>query len=96
MNRKYPRQTLFRSETRSRAVSCGLLLEQWRGCDYFRVLSSLVYCLVRCLVGLLAEFSGRRHDRVLRADHVAGLMLSAQGMLQIHWLKPWPVIRRWR
>jgi len=31
-----------------------LLREQWRGCDYLGVLLSLVYRLVRCLVGLPA------------------------------------------
>ena len=46
--------SVSRSEIRFRAVSWGLLRDQWRGWGHLGVLLSLVYRLVRCLFGLLA------------------------------------------
>jgi hypothetical protein len=45
---------LSRSETRFRAVSWRFAAGHRRGWDYLEVLLSLLYRLVRCLLGLLA------------------------------------------
>jgi hypothetical protein len=49
-----PREPCSRSETRSRGVSWGLAAGSWRGWHHPGVLLSLLYRLVRCLLGLLA------------------------------------------